>query len=690
MGDDIAEMLGGFIVLTLIIGMVAFVAALASMVVVPVGLTGAGVLYYMYNIHMPEKRRQEALARTEALYKRAQELSPKWEHLEATLFGAGIESAALHRVAKVLYDQEGLRPPILPPVGDDPIKLARYQDDLERFINNTQPDHYQTFERHLIWALSEYEPEDQSKQHMFTSERSRTKAEIERLMQRFLNDDGLFAPLIDQLNKNFFDEGEVYPSKSKHDDYAWRYLKDTPLLELADVSEAVSLSDRMYHTYLLGSSGSGKTNLIENIIAHDLASEEDCCVVVIDSQTQLTDKLAKLDVGDVTYITPKYELALNLFDVGYDDMKDQGIEGETLINKTVGLLSFVLEGMMGAEFTNPQKTIFQYCIQLVISIPGGNINTFMDILAEGGQERHADAIANLDENLQRFFTVDYPAPDYKRTREAIRRKLDSLLLNPTFRRLFSAKENPIDMYAELDGRDLILIDTNKPMLDDAASSFFGRLFVAMILRASHQRFAESGTPRPVYLIVDEAHEYFDKSISDMLEQARKANIGLVVAHQSLSQSRGGKGGNIADPLMVNTATKLIWTSFRDDAAKFAGSMQIKPEDILGLPQFTFGMHSRKRGFLPVRGRKNALADFPKRSSNTELKDLMERLYGPLNETEPPKDEEQEDFVKSKYGPSSDYEPKPRQEKPDEENQEDAEPKKDNGDDLGEPPDVETI
>ncbi|MEM1088616.1 MAG: hypothetical protein AAGH90_12895, partial [Pseudomonadota bacterium] len=525
MGDDIAEMLGGFIALTLMLGVIAIVAIMASFVVVPIGLAGAGALYYMYNIHLPEKHRREAKARTEALYTRAQTLSPSWDHLESALFDAGIQSAVLHRIAKVLYDQEGLRPPVLPPVGDDPIKLARYQDTLERFINNAQPDHYQLFERHLIWALSEYEPVDQDKQQMFRSKRSRTKLEVERLMQRFVNDDGLFKPLVDQINENFFDEQEVYPSKSKHDDYAWRYLKDTPLLDLADVSETVSLSDRMYHAYLLGSSGSGKTNLIENIIAHDLASDEDCCVVVIDSQTQLTDKLAKLDVPDTTYITPKHELALNLFDVGYDEMKDAGIEGETLINKTVGLLSFVLEGMMGAEFTNPQKTIFQYCIQLVISIPGGNINTFMDVLAEGGHESYAEAIAALDENLQRFFTVDYPSPEYKRTREAIRRKLDGLLLNPTFRRLFSATENKIDMLDELDRQKLIIIDTNKPMLDDAASAFFGRLFIAMIVRASHQRFKNGRYSRPVYLIVDEAHEYFDKSVSDMLEQARKANIG---------------------------------------------------------------------------------------------------------------------------------------------------------------------
>jgi GTPase SAR1 family protein len=638
--DEFAELFGNLIGLAIIMMTVAVAIVFIGMIAAPIVLVGGGALYYTYNIHLPEKHRKEAQQRTKALYEQAQALSPSMDDLEQALLDAGIESAFLHRIAKELYAQEGLRPPVLPPVGDDRIKLARYQDKLETFINAAQPDHYQAFERHLIWALSDYEPSHHNTGQMFHSKRKRSPLEIERLMLRFINDDGLFKPLVDQINENYRNENEVMPTACKHDDYIWRYLKDTPLLPLADVDEMVGLTDRMYHTYLLGSSGSGKTNLIENIIAHDLQSEEDCCVIVIDSQTQLIEKLAQLNIPNTTHITPKYDLALNLFDVGYEDMKGRGIEGETLINKTVGLLSFVLEGMMWAEFTNPQKTIFQYVIQLVISIKGGNIYTFMDVLADGGHERYAAEISELDDNMQRFFGVDYPAPDYKRTREAIRRRMDGLLLNPTFRRLFSATENKIDMFEEMANQKLILIDTNKPMLDDAPSAFFGRLFIALILRASYRRFGAGATKRPVYLIVDEAHEYFDRSISDMLEQARKANIGLVVAHQSISQARGAKGGsNITDPLMVNTATKLIWTSFREDATKFAGSMQVKAEDILNLPQFTFGMHSRKQGFMPIKGVPNALADFPRRKDTEALQRDMEAKYGPsLNDGDVPPDD----------------------------------------------------
>lgn len=652
--DKFFEEVAGIVVWTALLGVaLTAIVLLTAYILIPVGLTGAGILYYLYNIHIPAKRRRDLRRRADKLYRKAEQLSPSFDQLETDLIEAGIEDQVLHQIARELFEQEGLLPPTMPPLSDDPIPLARYQDTLERFVANARPEHYRRFREHLVWVLSEYQRAPEEGGAIFRSKRERSKAEIEHLILRFFGEDSLFQPLRDQIDENYRAEREVMPSECRYDDYAWRYLKNTPLLPLASVDEHIGLTDRMYHTYLLGSSGSGKTNLIENIIAHDLASDEDCCVVVIDSQTQLTEKLARLDVPDTTYITPQYELALNLFDVGYQDMKGRGIQGETLINKTVGLLSFVMEGMMGAEFTNPQKTIFQYVIQLVISIPGANIFTFMDILAEKGEEQYANEIAKLDENLQRFFTVDYPSSEYRRTRDAIRRKLDGLLLNPTFCRLFAATENKIDMFEQLNEQKLIIIDTNKPMLDDAASAFFGRLFIAMILRASHRRFEAKGPQRPVYLIVDEAHEYFDKSVAEMLEQARKANIGLLVAHQSLAQSRGSKGGGLADSLMVNTATKIIWTSFREDAAKFAGSMQVKPEDILNLPQFTFGLHTRKRGFRPVRGRPNALGDFPRRSDIMAFKQEMEVRYGPSPQPPAEDSPSEPDPLKPPKDPGSD-------------------------------------
>lgn len=630
MSDPVEDALripfGIFAVAALIIAIVT-----AGVMLAPVVLAGAGGIYYYRNVLIPRKKEAELSRRTRLLYEDAKRISPPSSVIIERIRRAGIEDRALWDLAAELYAREGLSAPDAPPLVSDTIAAARYRDRLQKYIENARPQHAEKFTNRLIRILTYLQPAPAGSA-LFKSKRPRTPAEIEELIIEFVNDDYLFEDLRRQFDSNLNEEGDVFPCDSKKEDYAWRYLKGTPLLNFTHIEQDVGLVDRMRHTYLLGSSGSGKTNLIENIIAGDLKGPEDCCVVVVDSQTQLTNKLAELDISDVTYITPEWNLALNLFAVGYEEMKAEGVEGETLINKTVGLISFAMEGMMGSEFTNPQKTIFQYAIQLVISVPGGNIFTFMEILSDGGHLKYADQIAAFDENTQRFFEKDFGSDEYKRSREAIRRRLDSLLLNPSFRRLFSATENHFDMFAELRDKRLILIDTNKPLLDGAASSFFGRLFIAMIVRASHMRFKNRHEQyRPVYLVVDEAHEYFDQSISDMLEQARKANIGLIVAHQSLSQAKGDGRRNIADPLMVNTATKIVWTSYREDAAKFAANMQISANTILSLPQYTFGMYSRTQGFLPIKGNANAFQGIPKRVDLSRLRAEMEANYGPSPE-----------------------------------------------------------
>ncbi|MGR3837890.1 MAG: hypothetical protein ACU0A2_06010 [Cognatishimia sp.] len=662
MSNEVEETIG----ITLgIFALVACIAAIAfaAVIVVPFILVGAGGIYYWKNVAEPKAKRSALSNRTTELYQEAQAIVPPVETVATALRNSGIEDDKLIGVAAVLYEWEGLEPPDPPPALVDTIAAGRYRDELERYIANTSKTHLRKWQDALTTELSYLQPPPSSGT-LFRSSVPRSPAEIDDLIHAFVNEDGLFKRLIDTLNRNYQEEKEVLPRDCKYADYAWRYLRGTPLIDLEYKEQNIGLTDRMRHTYLVGSSGSGKTNLIENIIARDL-QDEDCCVVVIDSQTQLIEKLRRLDlpIDDVTVISPEWKLAMNLFDVGYSEMRQQGIEGETLINKTVGLISFAMEGMMGAEFTPPQRTIFQYGVQLVISIPGGNIFTFMEILSNDGHLEYEDQIAEFDPNTQRFFRQDFGSKEYSRSREAIRRRLDTLLLNPTFRRLFSAKENKFNMYNELLSKRLILIDTNKPLLDNEGSSFLGRLFIANIVRAAHMRFNSGQEMRPVYLVVDEAHEYFDQSVSDILEQARKANIGMLVAHQSLSQAKKGSV-NIADALMVNTATKIIWTSFRDDAAKFAGNMQVTADTILGLPQYTFGLYTRSQGFCQVRGEANAFGDFPFRDHEGMqlLQDQMEYLYGPHdnNMAEDPADDP--DPVREKRGEDLNDDP-PRQARP---------------------------
>jgi predicted ABC-type transport system involved in lysophospholipase L1 biosynthesis ATPase subunit len=105
--------------------------------------------------------------------------------------------------------------------------------------------------------------------------------------------------------------------------------------------------------------------------------------------------------------------------------------------------------------------------------------------------------------------------------------------------MFSATENKLDMFEAMQSGKVVLVNTSKSLLKSDASALFGRYMIALVIRAVYERVATADR-HPAFLIVDEASEYFDDNIQTLLEQARKFNVGLVLAHQHLDQLSMGQ------------------------------------------------------------------------------------------------------------------------------------------------------
>lgn len=650
--NDMFDGLGGVVFSFFVIGLILAVIVFGIMLT-PVAVAGVGGLYYWRNVIVPRRKEAELEERTRTLAKRASEIAPHSFEFFDRLEQAGfVENTPEMTAAMELYVDEGLAPPPAPPPLADTIEGARYRDRLLKYIESADTGRYQEFERAIVKYVAPAQVG--SGTGIFQSRARRSPQEIEELILPFFDHDGMFRELRSTLDRNFNEQKAVYPSKYKGDNCAFDYLKDTPLLQLEYIEKRAGLTNRTAHTMILGGSGSGKTNMIEYIVGQDLSGDDDCTVVVLDSQVQLIPKLANLElpIEDLAYLNPRWDIGLNLFDVGYDELKASG-DAETAINKAVGLIRFVLEGTLSSAMTDRQRTMFDYAIQLIISIPGGNMLTFIDMLDEDGINKYGREIAQFDSTTQDFFIRDWGSDDYKVTRNAIRARLLTLLKNPTFRRLFASKQNKFRIYDELQSRRLILLDTNKPMLDNEGSSFLGRLYIAMVVQAAHRRFDTKGKDyRPVYFVIDEAQEYFDERIAEMLEQARKANIGLILAHQTISQIR--KKGLDPATVIGNTATKIVSTTLPDDAGELAKGMRVKKDEILDLPQYTFAMYHRSTGFTPIRAPEHALVQFEYRTDKDAVQVAMEARYGATNTAS----EETDEPATGKYGPGDEYAPRP--------------------------------
>ncbi len=118
--------------------------------------------------------------------------------------------------------------------------------------------------------------------------------------------------------------------------------------------------------------------------------------------------------------------------------------------------------------------------------------------------------------------------------------------------------------------------------------------------------------KPFYLYVDESHNQAAENFIELLAEARKYGLGLVLATQHTSQLKGGDGAgsNLLSAIVGNVGTTVIFRLGQEDAAQIGQILypQFSFQDILGLPNW--------HGYVRMQFRGQALPPF----SFTTIKD----------------------------------------------------------------------
>jgi hypothetical protein len=102
----------------------------------------------------------------------------------------------------------------------------------------------------------------------------------------------------------------------------------------------------------------------------------------------------------------------------------------------------------------------------------------------------------------------------------------------------------------------------------------GRFFIALICQAAQERASiPENKRRSTFVYIDEAHDYFDESIENLLNQARKYKVGLILAHQNLNQFELRLRSTVA----ASTSIKVVGGLSAKDAGIFSKDMRCEPE-----------------------------------------------------------------------------------------------------------------
>ena len=482
---------------------------------------------------------------------------------------------------------------------------------------------------------------------------------------------GLFTRLSDRLERNLvaasggdpsdpknFTKAPKLPSKSdikNPDELLDTYLGGTPLRNLFEQSLqfAIPTQARFEHHHIVAGSGHGKSQTLQYLIAEDLeaVARGERSIVVIDSQGDLIrniSQLAEFAPGGplhnrVVIIDPtdvEYPVSLNLFDVGIDRLKGYApLERERLTNSILELYDFVLGTLLSAEMTQKQNVIFRYVTRLMLHIPDATIHTLRELMEPGSHVKFAPHIDKLQGTARHFFETEFPGKEFEQTKKQVLRRLWGILENQTFERMFSHPRSKLDLFGEMNAGKVILINTAKDLLKEQGTEIFGRFFIALIAQAAQERAILPENKRlPTFVYIDEAADYFDRNVGIILSQARKYNVGMVLAHQYLGQLEP----KLQEAVAANTAIRFAGGVSARDARTLAPMLYADPTMIESQPKGSFAAHIRgvTPHALPLRfpfgylESKERMTDDERQELQDQMRERYAVHYTDLQEKEP--------------------------------------------------------
>lgn len=418
--------------------------------------------------------------------------------------------------------------------------------------------------------------------YTYWREQSRYKMEINDLQD-----------IIDQ--KESGDDVSWQRIKLRHAKDALRALKEpegnpylTPFwsrLLFFPVSFQLPKQVRFEHTHCLATPGSGKTTLLQSLIHQDI--ETNAAIIVMAPKGGMIDTLSRLkciDPARLIIVQPEkdFPVAINPFALKGDD-------------QLVDLLKEIFDSI-DADATPKQSTLLEYCIRLMLCIPGATIITLRDLLKENSVPPNLlQYVALLNEDARDFFEHDFAAPGkegYRESKGQLMWRVRKLISKDAAYRIFSQSENRIDLNEIMAAGKVLLIDTDWKSIGTEASAFLGKLFLAYIALATQQRDTKKPL-RAVYVYVDEAWHYLTDYLNRFLDTARESRVGLTLAHQGLDQL--SRISTQLESSVHRTSVKLIGTCDHKDSNKMAHEIHTDPLAIQTLPAFHFHLYAR--GFL---------------------------------------------------------------------------------------------
>ncbi|MCM2339050.1 MAG: type IV secretion system DNA-binding domain-containing protein [Burkholderiales bacterium] len=332
-----------------------------------------------------------------------------------------------------------------------------------------------------------------------------------------------------------------------------------------DTTIQMSREDRMRHFYVIGQTGTGKTNIMLNMITQDIKNGDGCCYIDphgTDIQTILS-RIPKERIDDVIYFDPAYTLrpmGLNMleYDPNYPEQKT------FVVNEMMGIFNKLFDMKVGGGAMFEQY--FRNSAFLVMEDPesGSTLLEITRVLAD--KEFRDMKLAKCKNPIikQFWISAEQTSGDQSLANFVpyISSKFDNFISNDIMRPVVLQQNSVFNFRKIMDEKKILLVNLSKGRLGDINANLIGLVLVGKIQMAALSRVDMFGKPmNDFYLYIDEFQNVTTDSISSILSEARKYRLSLNIAHQYISQLEE----NIKNAVFGNVGSMAVFRVGSEDA-----------------------------------------------------------------------------------------------------------------------------
>jgi hypothetical protein len=346
---------------------------------------------------------------------------------------------------------------------------------------------------------------------------------------------------------------------------------DLNLGHLGNSPEMLRLTaeQRATHLFVCGSTGTGKSKLLEHLIRQDILawSKSKCGLLLIDPHGSLYDSLVRwLAWNKIDRPIVPIDLRQDDWVVAYNVLRQRPkADPAVLINNFVQAMAHVW-GETGTQKTPlfarwASNVLWALYEKKQTLVEASHLTNHMD-----KRKRWALTEGLLHKPLAQdwAYANALPPADFDTQVSSTINRMRTFLSTQKLQQMFGQPKHSLDLGRSLEEGHIILVNlaTEKNRVSEEDGSLFATLLLSDLWTAAKERGkgTDARQVKPFYVYADEFQNFVTPTMAKNLDQARGFGLHLTLANQFPRQilHAGAHGEQVYDSIMVNARSKIVF------------------------------------------------------------------------------------------------------------------------------------